>query len=77
MRVIDARSGREVKVGDVVRYSDGDWWELLDLETGFTWARAWVRGAIEYQTFGPRSLPLTVRFLHPEFPLQRVAFAPT
>jgi hypothetical protein len=77
MRVIDARSGRDVKVGDVVRYGDDDWWEMIDVAHGLTWANAMVVGVMHGERFGPTWLPLKVRFTHPGFFLQRVAFAPT
>jgi hypothetical protein len=77
MRVIDARSGADVQVGDVVRYGPGEWWKLLELDAGWTWANAWVEGELDGQRFGPTLLPLQVRFTHPGFFLQRVAFAPT
>ena len=77
MRVIDARSGQEVSVGETIRYAEGDFWTLVDLEHGWTWAHALVVGELHGKRFGPSWLPLTVRFTHPGFFLQRVAFAPT
>jgi hypothetical protein len=77
LRVIDARSGVEVRLGDTVRYGEGDFWRLLDLEHGLAWATAWIDGEYDGQAFGPKPLPLQVRFTHPGFFLQRVAFAPT
>jgi hypothetical protein len=77
MRVIDARTGEEVEVGDTVSYGPDDWWKLIDVEHGWTSAKALVKGQMDGQRFGPKWLPLKVRFTHPGFFLQRVAFAPT
>jgi len=81
LRVIDARSGDDVNVGDTVRYPDElhedgrrhpDWWQLVRVVDYVFWATAVVqtpRGAVR--------VPLTVRFTHPRFPLQRVGFFPS
>lgn len=73
MRVIDARSGREVRVGDVVDYGRGEWWKLLRVEQQGLWeAQALVDG-----THGLQRVPLAVRWTHPSFLFQHVAFFPS
>lgn len=113
MRVIDARSGKDMKIGDTVEYGDGESTTLLDVYPGLFSASALIR--MTYRDFtksvteptgefdemegmwadgrhevarverlrvvdpGPlvssaREVPLTVRWLHPSFFLQHVAF---
>lgn len=84
MRIIDARSGKEPKVGETITYPGGEGFELLEIEDRFFSARARVRsfapahpdtGAETVSTTG--WVPLQVRFTHPSFFLQRVAFVPS
>lgn len=112
MKVIDSRSGREVKVGDVVEYPDGEYLRLIDVDQGFFWASAIVeygyidhtQDVLELEPLakvismsgsviesapiyrvvkrGPiiktkREIPLIVRWLHPAFRFQHVAFIPS
>lgn len=79
LKIVDARSGREnIKPGQVVTYPDGEWWELVRVVDRFFWADAYVHD----QTTGggassPKRVPLTVRFTHPKFFLERVGFFPS
>lgn len=100
MKVIDARSGREVKIGDTIDWGDGEKITLLDVYPGLFSASALVR--ITYRDDskaelapigrdgegfrrvrvvkpGPlvtstREEPLTVKWLHPNYMFQHVAF---
>lgn len=75
MNIIDARSGRQhLKVGDTVEYPGGEGFEILALDVGI------FSGTIRARmldTGEEHSTSLTVRFLHPDFPFQRVAFIET
>lgn len=84
LRIIDARSGDEPKIGETIKYPDGSGFELLEVDDRFFTARARVRsfwpahpdtGAELVSTTGWQ--PLTVRFTHPHFLFQRVAFTGT
>lgn len=107
MRVIDARSGHEVKIGQTIDWGDGESITLLDVDPGIFSASAIVRithrdesnavyarddrygvdptGRIEALRVvkpGPlvtitRELKLRVRWLHPAFRFQHVAFIPS
>jgi hypothetical protein len=79
VKVIDARSGQEMKIGDTVRYGQGEYVKLLDTDPGLFSASA----TLEIGYLDPRSntltkivrqSPLTVRWLHPSFLFQHVAF---
>lgn len=49
MKVIDARSGRELKIGDRVDYPDGEYVKLLDYDPGIFMASAWIElGLIDH-----------------------------
>jgi len=75
MRVIDAFTGREVAVGDTVPSPGHEHdWQLLAVEDRWLTARAQIR---EVQSGRTRWSPLIVRFMHPGFPFQRVAFVPS
>lgn len=108
MRIIDSRSGQDVKVGDVMDYTypgffmighDGarpnpddcrcpippqvrqnprpEWWKLLAVKDRFFTAKALVEyHQVDGETW-IKWVPLKVRFTHPQFRDQRVAFAPT
>lgn len=116
MKVIDARSGKLMQIGDVVEYSDGEYLRLIDVDHGFFWASAIVEmGVIDhtkdeleleplakivpiryelaglsvqptasYRVVKPgpivkirREVPLVVRYMHPNFRFQHVAFIPS
>lgn len=117
MRIIDARSGKDVKVGDVIDYGQApvctygpprqvgvtphprtgkmvpgyemgpligcekpphrEWWKLLDVRDRFFTAEALVEYHHHDGTVWTRWSPLAVRFMHPSFPFQRIAFVPT
>jgi hypothetical protein len=78
MRLIDARSGKDnIRVGDVIVYAAGDWWQLVGLEDRYFWASAVV---LDQTTGGggrSKRVKLTVRFFHPNFLGKRVAFFPS
>lgn len=79
MRVIDARSGRELKVGDIVDWGDGERLTLIDVEPGWFSASAVIETVerdLDAQRLVTRRMqvPLQVRFTHPAFFLQHVAF---
>lgn len=75
MKIIDARSGAEVVPGQTVRYEDGEWWRLLEVDPRFFSAHE----LIEHSSAPGRTrwVPLTVRFTHPGFFGRRVAFVPS
>jgi hypothetical protein len=75
MRVIDARSGVDVKLYRPVRYPDGEWWRMIDFQPGLFEARALVEGNRLQPS--PTWVKLPVRYTHPGFFFQRVAFMPT
>lgn len=89
MRVIDARSGAELRVGDTVDWGNGEFLTLVDVEPGWLSASAVIETVErDYMsmTRGPalpklitrrRQIPLAVRFTHPRFFLQHVAFIPS
>lgn len=74
MRIVDAHTGRDVKVGDRIPDGDGGAWELLRVrDVGFFDVRALVRLANGTEQW----VKLQVRVLHPSYLLQWVAFVPT
>ena len=83
MKVIDARSGEVLTPGQTVRYGDGgEWLRLDDVEAGLFSAKARLTyrhqqpdGTFVLET--NRLVPLTVRWLHPSFLFQHVAFIPS
>lgn len=107
MRVIDARSGHEVRIGQTIDWGDGESLTLLDVDPGLFSASAIVRithrdeskavyenddsfgvraGAVVVPLRvvkpGPlvtitREIELRVRWLHPAFRFQHVAFIPS
>lgn len=81
MRVIDARSGEEMTVGKTVNYGDEENLTLLAVRPGLLTARALVRtrtrhfdGALRE---GETWVDLAVRYTHPAFFAQHVAFIPS
>lgn len=77
MRIIDARSGREVKVGETVAYPDGEWYRLLAVRERFLSADALVNAHGPDGKLRQQWVALAVRFTHPEFFLQKVGFFPS
>lgn len=91
MMIIDAMTGREVRVGGIMKRDyrtydtekrryikdehEGEYdWELLKVEDRLFSARACIRYLKSGRTVW---MPLIVRFMHPGFFLQRVAFVPS
>jgi len=74
MRVIDARTGAEVREGSRLAHEPGWTYEILRIHPGILKASATVRhlesGKVSEQ-------PLAVRWTHPSFFLQHVAFVPS
>ena len=71
-----------MKIGDTVRYPDGEFLTLLDVDEGLLSANAVVvRGVLANGgsgvDVGRVQIPLTVRFMHPGFLFQRVGFIPS
>jgi hypothetical protein len=81
MKVIDARTGTELAVGTPVIYGDGEGVTLLSVEPGLLSARARIRST--YRDHANRLVtsetwcPLAVRWTHPRYFLQHVAFLPS
>lgn len=83
MKVIDVRTGVEVQIGDTVRYGDGEALTLLDVDVSWLSATATVNRT--YRNFETGELvvnmneqiPLQVRWMHPAFMFQKVAFIPS
>lgn len=73
MRVIDAFTGHDVHVGDVVPSPvQGESWKLLSVDDqSFFRARVRIRLTHSGREFWS---PLNVRILHPSFLFQRVGF---
>lgn len=81
MKVIDTRSGKEMAVGQNVEYPEGESITLLEVDPGILRARARVRRVIPTWPAGVMTredwVPLQVRWTHPGFLLQHVAFIPS
>lgn len=85
MKVIDARSGKEMRIGDVVNYPDGEWIRLISVDEGILSATAVIdTSEIAYPPGDGRKLvrrtkkiPLGVRYLHPSYMFQKIAFIPS
>jgi hypothetical protein len=84
MKIVDARSGEIMTPGKIVSYGDGEKICLIDVDEGLLSARALVETT--YRDFGSANrrlviarqwVPLAVRFTHPAFLFQRVAFIPS
>ncbi len=84
MKIIDARSGKVVTPGQVVTYGDGEKLKLLEVDEGLFSARALIETT--HRDFGQADRPLVsdrqwvqlaVRFTHPAFLFQHVAFIPS
>jgi hypothetical protein len=74
VRFIDARSGDDLRVGSQIRYPDGEGYDVVGLTASWLRAAAVVK---ELPTGQVRVVPLQVRYLHPAFLLQAVAFFPS
>lgn len=72
MRIIDAFTGKAVVPGPWYQ-GPGFQWRILQVKDRFLSAQA----LFEVAGRKPVWTPLAVRFTHPRFPLQRVAFVPT
>lgn len=82
MKIIDARSGQEVVIGRRIDYPDGEGITVLHVEPGILSARAEVVSTVLDLGTGRLVtsrdwVPLTVRWTHPRFFLQHVAFLNT
>jgi hypothetical protein len=83
MKVIDTRTGGEVKVGDTVRYGEDEAFTLLDVDESLFSATATINRTFRHFQTGElvvnlnEQIPLEVRFFHPAFFLQKVAFIPS
>lgn len=84
MRLFDARSGTEITLPLTtpvrIVYPDREEITVLEVKTGRFSARALI--AFKYWDHGRlvstrEWSPLTVRWMHPKYPLQAVAFIPT
>jgi hypothetical protein len=73
MRIIDAYTGREIQPGSVVPSPEGSAWKLLQVRDHLFEASA----LIQYPGQAPRWQELAVRFTHPKYFLERVAFFPS
>jgi hypothetical protein len=82
MKIVDAFTGRAVSVGDVVPSPGGRPWKLLDTRDAFFRVWALVSEVPDVLDKGtgasaPRWTELQVRFTHPKYFMQRVAFVPS
>ena len=88
MKIIDARSGRVVTIGDTVEWGDGEGFTLLDADVGLFSGEACMRQTLRDYSMrvdiGKAPLltrtawvPLAVQWLHPRYFLQHVAFIPS
>jgi len=76
MKVIDARSGKVLKVGDTVEYPDGESLTLIDVRPAFLTAKVRVRvvQTIPTPLTLERWISVDVRWTHPRYFLRPVAF---
>lgn len=79
MRIIDARSGREMKVGDIVQYPGGGATQLLDARVGLWAAKVRIRTDWHGAPGGydDRWVDAIVRYTHPSFFLEKIVFIPS
>jgi hypothetical protein len=84
VKIVDARSGEVLSPGQTVRYGDGEKIKLIEVDEGLMSARALIEST--YRDVGQDGYPLvtsrqwvtlSVRFTHPAFMFQRVAFIPS
>lgn len=71
MRIIDANTGHEPKIGETFRNVDG-YVTVLEVKEGLLSAKALIDVNGER-----RWCPLAVRYTHPGFMFQKVAFIPS
>ena len=91
MKLVDARSGQTFNVPALgkrvlaspikIQYGDGEFTQIDAVDIGFLTAKALTTVASKDYT-GKLSTwtgwsPLSVRYTHPGFPLQKVAFIPS
>jgi len=81
MRVIDARSGQEMAIGERIDYQDGESVTLLEVRPGLLRAEALAR-TVHRTPEGRLAtaqawVPLVVRWTHPRFLFEHVAFFPS
>lgn len=72
MKVIDARSGREMDVGRLVQYARDDYVQLLGVEDLLLQVKLTL-----LTPSGVQQITMPVRWLHPIARLERVVFIPT
>lgn len=84
MKIIDGRSGEEMKPGKIIVYDDGEKLRVIDVDIGLMSAKAYVETTYrDYAKDDPtfittrRWMPLVVRFMHPAHLFERVAFIPS
>lgn len=88
MKIIDARSGREVKIGDTVDWGGGEGFTLLDADVGLFSGEACIRQTLRDYSMSvdigraplitrTAWVPLAVRWLHPKYLFQHIAFIPS
>lgn len=93
MKVVDAHTGATMKVGDTVHTPAGQQMTLVGVKPGLLSASVLLRfspcrrafcsdcggpnAEIGASPVGVQEVPLTVRWLHPSFPLQHVGFIPS
>ena len=85
VKIIDARSGEVMTPGKVVVYDGGERLRVVTIdEAGLFRAKALIEST--YRDYGKDGnalvtksqwVPLTVRFMHPAYPFERVAFIPS
>lgn len=76
MRVIDAFTGAEVVIGQTIPTPEGGTMTLVDIDAGLFSASATADFRQGSKTIR-RVFPLAVRWTHPRFFLQHVAFIPS
>jgi hypothetical protein len=81
MKVVDARSGEAMNVGDTVRWGGGEWLRLESVTPGFFSASAIITTCEQDMNrrlvTRTQKVPLIVRWMHPGFPFQHVGFLPS
>jgi hypothetical protein len=85
VKIIDARSGEVMTPGKVVAYGGGEKLRVVTIDQGGLFkARALIESTFrDYSKDGnalvttSQWVPLSIRFLHPSYPFERVAFIPS
>lgn len=81
MKVIDVRSGQEMTIGERIDYQDGESVTLLEVRPGLL--RAEGKARMVHRTpegrlsASEKWVPLAVRWTHPRFLFEHVAFFPS